>query len=74
MPDPNQMPGIGEPDDRVWRAPPGDGRADFRSATPMGFSRATFFANAIPARAVGEVAAGQRFLNKTTAPSEKGAV
>lgn len=33
------------PDDRIHKAPPGDERADFRSATPMGFARAVFFAN-----------------------------
>lgn len=37
---------LGPPDDRIHKAPPGDARADFRSATPMGFSRAVFHANA----------------------------
>lgn len=36
---------LGPPDDRIFKAPPGDDRAKFRSATPMGFSRATFLAN-----------------------------
>jgi hypothetical protein len=31
-----------EPDDRIHKAPPGPERANFRSATPMGFSRAVF--------------------------------
>lgn len=33
------------PDNRIHFASPGGDRADFRSATPMGFSRATFAAN-----------------------------
>lgn len=33
------------PDSRIHRAPPGDERADFRSATPAGFARAAFEAN-----------------------------
>lgn len=33
------------PDDRIFRAPPGPERANFRSATPRGFSIATFLAN-----------------------------
>lgn len=37
---------LGEPDDRIHKAPPGDDRANFRSATPMGFARAVFAANA----------------------------
>lgn len=36
-----------EPDDRIHKAPPSDERADFRSATPMGFARAVFKANAL---------------------------
>jgi hypothetical protein len=36
----------GEPDDRIHKAAPGPERANFRSATPMGFSRAVFEANA----------------------------
>lgn len=35
----------GEPDDRIHKATPGDERANFRSATPMGFARAVFLAN-----------------------------
>lgn len=34
------------PDDRIHKAPPGPDRANFRSATPMGFARAVFQANA----------------------------
>lgn len=37
--------GLGLPDDRIHKAPPGDDRANFRSATPMGFARAVFHAN-----------------------------
>jgi len=33
------------PDDRIHKAPPSDDRADFRSATPLGFSRAAFASN-----------------------------
>lgn len=34
------------PDNRIHDAPPGEGRADFRSATPRGFAHAVFLANA----------------------------
>lgn len=37
---------LGKPDNRIHAAPPSDDRADFRSATPMGFARAVFQANA----------------------------
>ena len=37
---------LGDPDDRIHKAPPGDDRANFRSATPEGFSKAVFLANA----------------------------
>lgn len=36
---------LGSPDDRIHKAAPGPDRADFRSATPMGFARAVFEAN-----------------------------
>lgn len=36
---------LGEPDNRIHAAPPGPERANFRSATPMGFARAVFEAN-----------------------------
>lgn len=36
---------LGKPDDRIHKAPPGEGRANFRSATPLGFSIANFEAN-----------------------------
>lgn len=35
----------GPPDDRIHRMPPSSDRADKRSATPMGYSRAVFEAN-----------------------------
>jgi hypothetical protein len=35
----------GKPDNRIHAAPPGPERANFRSATPMGFARAVFAAN-----------------------------
>lgn len=36
---------LGEPDNRIHTCPPGEGRANFRSATPKGFARAVFQAN-----------------------------
>lgn len=45
MPDQFKDWSLGEPDDRIHKAPPGPARADFRSATPMGFARAVFEAN-----------------------------
>lgn len=36
---------LGAPDNRIHFAPPGRERANFRSATPVGFARATFAAN-----------------------------
>lgn len=36
---------LGRPDDRIHKAPPGPARANFRSATPLGFARAVFKAN-----------------------------
>lgn len=44
MPEPDFPYGI-QPDDRIHKAPPSDERANFRSATPMGFARAVFDAN-----------------------------
>jgi hypothetical protein len=38
--------GLGKPDDRIHKAPPSDERGNIRSATPMGFARAVFEANA----------------------------
>lgn len=52
MPAPATVHGLGEPDDRIHKAAPGDDRADFRSATPMGFARAVFQANAPAAQRV----------------------
>lgn len=42
---------LGEPDDRIHKAPPSDDRANFRSATPRGFSIANYIANAPHLRA-----------------------
>lgn len=42
MPEPARLPHLGEPDDRIHKAPPGPDRHNFRSATPMGFARAVF--------------------------------
>lgn len=36
---------LGAPDDRIHKASPGEERANFRSATPMGFAKAVFRAN-----------------------------
>ena len=36
---------LASPDDRIHKAPPELGRANYRSATPMGFARAVFKAN-----------------------------
>lgn len=38
MPPVRQKDGLPEPDDRIHKAPPGKERANFRSATPSGFS------------------------------------
>lgn len=46
MPEPQRDPTLGPPDDRIHKAPPGPGRENFRSATPLGFARAVFQANA----------------------------
>lgn len=45
MPQPARDSSLGAPDDRIHKAPPGPERANFRSATPMGFARAVFDAN-----------------------------
>lgn len=45
MPEPNPLLGLGAPDDRIHRCPPGPERHNIRSATPQGFSRAVFEAN-----------------------------
>jgi hypothetical protein len=45
MPPPHKDKALGEPDTRIHDAPPGPDRANFRSATPMGFARAVYEAN-----------------------------
>lgn len=45
MPEAFPLLNAGNPDDRIHKAPPGPDRANFRSATPMGFARAVFLAN-----------------------------
>ena len=45
MPEPWAVEGLGEPDDRIHKCPPGPERHNIRSATPMGFARAVFEAN-----------------------------
>ena len=42
LPPPLVAQGLPEPDDRIHRAAPGPERANFRSATPLGFSLAVF--------------------------------
>lgn len=46
MPQPAKDSSLGAPDNRIHFASPGPERANFRSATPMGFARAVFDANA----------------------------
>jgi hypothetical protein len=46
MPPAARADGLGDPDDRIHKASPGDDRGDIRSVTPMGFARAVFRANA----------------------------
>ena len=45
MPEPKRDETLGAPDNRIHFASPGPERANFRSATPMGFARAVFLAN-----------------------------
>lgn len=47
MPVPREIGSVGMPDDRIFKAPPSEDRANFRSATPRGFARACFLANAL---------------------------
>ncbi len=46
MPKPYRDAKLGPPDDRIHKASPGPERANFRSATPKGFSMAAFLSNA----------------------------
>lgn len=46
MPKPSRDETLGKPDNRIHACPPGPERANFRSATPMGFARAVYLANA----------------------------
>jgi hypothetical protein len=48
MPQPAKDNTLGAPDNRIHFASPGPERANFRSATPMGFARAVFDANHDP--------------------------
>jgi len=50
MPAPFEDESLGAPDNRIHFASPGPERANFRSATPMGFARAVFAANHTPAQ------------------------
>lgn len=45
MPSKYENDSLGEPDDRIHKAPPSAERGDFRSETPRGFARAVFLAN-----------------------------
>jgi len=44
-PEPGDFELLGEPDDRIHKAAPSPERANFRSATPLGFARAVYEAN-----------------------------
>jgi len=46
MPAPFRDESLGAPDNRIHACPPGDERANFRSATPEGFAMAVYLANA----------------------------
>lgn len=46
MPPKHVMPGLPPPDDRIHKCPPSEERANIRSATPLGFAKAVFYANA----------------------------
>lgn len=46
MPERHQLAGLPPPDDRIHKCPPGPERHNIRSATPSGFARAVFQANA----------------------------
>lgn len=48
MPQPAKDNTLGPADNRIHMASPGPERANFRSATPMGFARALFHANTFP--------------------------
>lgn len=45
MPEPYRDETLGPPDDRIHKCPPGEDRANIRSATPRGFATAVFLAN-----------------------------
>ena len=45
MPALQKLEGIGAPDDRIHKAPPGPDRHNFRSATPAGFAKAVYLCN-----------------------------
>lgn len=45
MPSRQQNGSLGQPDQRIFEASPGEDRANFRSKTPRGFSRAVFLLN-----------------------------
>lgn len=46
MPEPFRDETLGKPDNRIHACPPGPDRANIRSATPQGFAKAVFLANA----------------------------
>jgi hypothetical protein len=48
MPEPSRSIWAGAPDDRIHKCPPGEERANIRSATPKGFAAAVFKANTPP--------------------------
>jgi len=54
MPEPFRDPTLGSPDDRIHKCPPSAERGNIRSATPAGFARAVFEANAPHLRAAND--------------------
>lgn len=55
---------LGPPDDRIFKASPSDDRANFRSATPMGFARAVFWANSRESSKERDVAPHQEMVDR----------
>ena len=55
MPTENRAEGLSDPDARIHKCPPGPERHNIRSATPLGFARAVFEANAPKADELGGI-------------------
>lgn len=56
MPEPHQLSGLSDPDDRIHKCPPGPERKNIRSATPAGFAEAVFRANHKPVTTLRQLA------------------